>query len=79
MINFAKSQVFVEFTFIRLNKIKFIEHRKSDFSFNNIYFVGSYTQPPGAALFALLPATSPAQHTRIHKRSYRSIQPQGTN
>jgi len=56
-MSFAKSQVLIEFTFVWFNKLKFIERRKSDFFLYNIYFVGSYTQPLGAAPVTLLPAT----------------------
>jgi len=56
-MNFAKSQVLIEFTFIWLNKLKFIGRRKFDFLLYNMYFVGSYTQPLGAAPLALPPAT----------------------
>jgi hypothetical protein len=42
-MNFAKSQVFIEFTFIWINKVILLSAENPIFFFDNVYFVGSYT------------------------------------
>ena len=47
--NYKLKKVFVEFHFILINNLKFVEHRKSIYFIQNIHLAVPWTLLPGAA------------------------------